>query len=78
MGWIPKIEITAGLLAGRKMSSGSLQGLYDFPSATHTSSGNVMFAQRNDFANDNWEGSYGLPILDDLLNHAMAAYESVP
>lgn len=75
MGWVPKIEITAGLLAGRKLSQGSLQGLYDFPSASHTSSGNIMFAQRSDFANDNWEGSYGLSILDDLLNHAMATVE---
>lgn len=76
MGWIPKIVISAGLLAGRKFSAGSLQGLWDFPSASHTSSGNIRLANRADFSGDEWEGSFGLSIFDDLLNHAMAAYES--
>ena len=76
MGWVPKIEITAGLLAGRKLSQGSLQGLWDFPSASKSTSGNFALANRATFANDNWEGAYGLSILDDLISHGMAAYES--
>lgn len=76
MSWIPKIEITAGLLAGRKMSQGSLQGLWDFPSVSKSTSGNFALANRSTFANDNWEGAYGLSILDDLISHGMAAYES--
>lgn len=75
MGWIPKIEITAGLLAGRSISTGSLQGLWDFPSASHQFSGNIAFSQRSDFANDNWEGAFGCSILEDLVSHARAALD---
>lgn len=75
--WIPKYTINAGLLAGRETpANGSLQGLYDFPSVSRNSSSNTRVAQRNDFANDSWDGAYGTSCLDDLINHAIAAYES--
>lgn len=76
MPWIPTYKITAGLLAGKKSpAGGSLQGLYDFPSVSRGSSGNVRFAQRNDFANDAWEGAFGTTCLTELLNHAKASVE---
>ena len=77
MAWFPRYEIVAGLLAGKASpAGGSLQGLYDFPSASHSSSGNVRFAGRNDFANDSWEGAYGTTCLTELLAHAKASVES--
>ena len=77
MAWIPSYKIIAGLLAGKKTpAGGSLQGLYDFPSVSRGSSGDVRFAQRLDFANDSWEGAYGTLCLTDLINHAKASVES--
>lgn len=77
MPWVPSYKITAGLLAGKKTpAGGSLQGLYDFPSVSRGQNGNVRFAQRNDFANDSWEGAFGTNCTEELINHAMAAYES--
>lgn len=76
MPWVPSYKIIAGLLAGKKTpAGGSLQGLYDFPSVSRQQSGNVRFAQRNDFANDSWEGAFGTNCTEELINHAMAAYE---
>lgn len=76
MPWVPSYKITAGLLAGKKTpAGGSLQGLYDFPSVSRGQLANVRFAQRNDFANDSWEGAFGTLCTEDLINHAMAAYE---
>lgn len=77
MPWIPTYKITAGLLAGKKTpAGGSLQGLYDFPSVSRQQSGNVRFAQRFDFANDSWEGAFGTNCTEELIDHAMASYES--
>lgn len=76
MAWVPRYKIVAGLLAGGVIPvEESLQDLYDFPSATKQSVSNVRFAQRLDFANDNWSGG-GASCYDELLEHAMAAYES--
>lgn len=76
MAWFPRYEITAGLLAGKATpAGGSLQGLYDFPSVSRQQSANVRFAQRFDFANDTWEGAFGTNCTEELINHAMAAYE---
>lgn len=75
MPWFPSYKITGGLLAGKKTpAGGSLQGLYDFPSASRQASGNIRFAQRSDFANDNWDGAFGTSMLEELLNHAKTAY----
>lgn len=77
MAWFPKYEIVAGLLAGKSSpAGGTLQGLYDFPSVSRQQSGNVRFAQRFDFANDSWEGAFGTNCTEELIDHAMAAYES--
>lgn len=76
MAWIPRYEIVAGLLAGKSSpAGGSLQGLYNFPSVSRQQLGNVRFAQRFDFANDNWEGAFGTNCTEELIDHAMAAYE---
>lgn len=77
MAWFPRYEIVAGLLAGKATpAGGSLQGLYDFPSVSRQQSGNVRFAQRNDFANDTWEGAFGTNCTEELIDHAIASYES--
>lgn len=77
MPWFPSYKISAGLLAGRQSpEGGSLQGLWDFPSVSRTTSGNIRLANRADFSGDDWDGAFGTSILDDLLNHAMASYES--
>lgn len=77
MPWFPRYEIVAGLLAGKASpAGGSLQGLYDFPGVSRGQLSNVRFAQRNDFANDSWEGAFGTACLTELLNHAKASVES--
>ena len=70
MGWIPKTVVTAGLLAGMKLSAGSLQGLWDAPSLGKSVSGNFALGSKANNDGFMWSGAFGLLITDDLLDYA--------
>lgn len=75
MSWFANYPIIGGLLAGGGLQSdGSLQSLWDFPSASRTISGNIALANRLDFSDPTWAGAYGTD-MRQLINHAMAAVD---
>ena len=77
MAWIPSYNITAGLLAGLKSpKGGSLQGLWDFPAASHQTLNNFAYSSRDNFTNDDWSGAFGTSCAQILMDHAIAAIES--
>ena len=68
--WIPKTEVTAGLLAGMKLSAGSLQGLWDAPSVGKSVSSNFALGSKANNDGFMWSGAFGLLITDELLDYA--------